>query len=130
MLDGSWDKGFPNFSDRHHKVPRKEVPFFHQISSLLPSPRRCSPMILEPGNYELSFEICIPRQMPETIEGVDDSFIRYILQAQIYGNSGDNLTISREIRLRKAYTMSLLREPSVSYYILRILNILYFSRLT
>lgn len=87
-------------------------------------------MILEPGNYELSFEICIPRQMPETIEGVDDSFIRYILQAQIYGNSGDNLTISREIRLRKAYTMSLLREPSVSYYILRILNILYFSRLT
>lgn len=72
-------------------------------------------MVLKPDNYEFPFEVCVPKGTPESIQGVDDCFIRYILRAQIYGNGGNNLSISREVQMRKAYTMSLFRELSVSF---------------
>lgn len=78
-------------------------------------PGRCSPVSLQPDNYEFPFEICLSGQNPETVQGIDDCFIRYILRAEVYSNTGDSLTnLSREIQVRKMHAMSLLREPSVS----------------
>jgi len=115
LIDASWDPKLFNASHRHNRIPWKEVPFFHQISNLLPTPRRSSIVVLEPNNYEFPFEICLPKGTPESVQGVDDCFIRYVLRAETHASGGDNLTISREVRVRKAYTTCLLRETSVSF---------------
>ncbi|ODM19361.1 hypothetical protein SI65_05979 [Aspergillus cristatus] len=108
----NWDPKLSNASHRHNRIPWKEVPFFHQISNLLPTPRRSSIVVLEPNNYEFPFEICLPKGTPESVQGVDDCFIRYVLRAEVHSSGGDNMTISKEVRVRKTYTTSLLREPS------------------
>ncbi|KAL4867047.1 hypothetical protein BDV12DRAFT_187029 [Aspergillus spectabilis] len=103
----NWAPDFPNPTKKHQKIPWKELPIFHQICSFL-GPSKST--ILEIGNYEYPFEFPLPTGLPETVEGLEDSYIRYRLKAQI-GTKGSTMEATRLIRVLREYPSILVAEP-------------------
>ncbi|KAE8381311.1 hypothetical protein BDV26DRAFT_278884 [Aspergillus bertholletiae] len=108
----NWDTQFPGEFHRHYKAAWKELPFHHDVWSFLRVSAGTSATILGPGNYEFPFEMCLPGRLPETIKGVEDSYIRYFLRAQVYGKAGQSAVTSREVSVRKVYHTPLRTNPS------------------
>ncbi|KAE8165427.1 hypothetical protein BDV40DRAFT_297456 [Aspergillus tamarii] len=108
----NWDATFPSDSHRHCKAFWKELPFHHDVWSFLRVSVGSSATMLEPGNYEFPFQMCLPGRLPESMRGIDDCYIRYFLRAQIYGRKGESAATSREVTVRKVYNMPLRTAPS------------------
>ncbi|KAE8369931.1 hypothetical protein BDV27DRAFT_171664 [Aspergillus caelatus] len=103
----NWDATFPSDAHGHCKAFWKELPFHHDVWSFLRASAGSSATILEPGNYEFPFQMCLPGRLPESMTGMDDCYIRYFLRAQIYGRKGESAATSREVTVRKVYSMPL-----------------------
>ncbi|RHZ50674.1 uncharacterized protein CDV56_106574 [Aspergillus thermomutatus] len=67
-----------------------------------------------PDNYEYPFQFSLSGRMLESVEGLDDSYIRYTLKAQICGMTGKStMEIHRHIRLYREHPSLRFPEPKV-----------------
>jgi hypothetical protein len=106
----SWDSTTPE--GRHKKAAWREATFYHQIWSFLPESNK-SQKSLQPGNYEFPFLITLHNSLPESVEGLDDCYIRYELTAGINCSWG-LITRPKGMRVSKALDPLSFLEPEVS----------------
>lgn len=110
----SWDPDFPESPRKHQMIPWKEVPIFHQIWSFLRPSGTSASTILQPDNYEFPFQFCLSKQISESIEGLEDCYVRYNLKAQICGGGNESTAeVNRRIRIFRIYPSLLFLEPQV-----------------
>jgi hypothetical protein len=92
-------------------VAWREVTFYHQVLSLLGSLGK-QKTLLRPGNYEFPFSVSLKATMPESVEGLDDCYIRYDLTAEI--NSSWGLIKEKgNLRVTKSQNFLSFLEPEV-----------------
>ncbi|PWY73038.1 arrestin domain-containing protein [Aspergillus heteromorphus CBS 117.55] len=95
----NWDKNFPEFIIKHRKIPFGERVFMHQIWSFLRIPGSSAPVNVPAGNHEFPFDFCLSSETPESVQGLDDCYIRYHLKAQIQTTKGGNLDVVKPVRV-------------------------------
>jgi hypothetical protein len=109
----SWDS--TTLDGQHKKTAWREATFYHQAWSFLPEPTKTQTNLqpLQPGNYEFSFSVTLHNSLPESVEGLDDCYIRYELTAGISCSWG-LITRSKDMRVCKALDPLSFIEPEVS----------------
>ncbi|KAJ6009690.1 hypothetical protein N7522_004706 [Penicillium canescens] len=103
----NWDSATPE--GRHKKAAWRETTFYHQIWSFLPESNK-NQKSLQPGNYEFPFSVTLHNSLPESVEGLDDCYIRYELTAGINCAWG-LITRSKGLRVSKALNPLSFLEP-------------------
>lgn len=89
----------------------------YQTWNFLPSLGTPSPTTtLAPGNHEFPFTFCLSNTTPDTIEGLDDCYVKYQLKATMGTAGGRRIEADTRVRVRRMYRSLLLPEPKVSYY--------------
>lgn len=87
---GSWS--FPGGGSAD---PKKREEFFRKTWQF-----RKNPELLAAGNYEWPFELVVPGQTTESLEGLPDSWVIYRLKATIdRGFFHQNCAIRRQVRI-------------------------------
>jgi hypothetical protein len=93
------------------RVAWQEVTFYHQVWSFLGGLGK-QRSFLCPGNYEFPFSISLKATMPESVEGLEDCYIRYDLNAEISSSWGLINKIRNLRVIKPPYFLSFL-EPEV-----------------
>lgn len=92
--------------------------FYRQVWNFLGPVKDGISNFFVPDNYEFAFEICMPAKMAESLQGLDNCFIRYSLRAQIHTSEGETFDISRNLNVRRIYDSLEFIEPNVSFLVL------------
>ncbi|OQD80922.1 hypothetical protein PENANT_c031G00089 [Penicillium antarcticum] len=103
----NWDSTTPD--GQHKKAAWREATFYHQIWSFLPESNK-KQTTLQPGNYEFPFEVTLHNSQPESVEGLDDCYIRYELTAGINCSWG-LIARSKDMRVSEALEPLSFLEP-------------------
>ncbi|EHA28390.1 hypothetical protein ASPNIDRAFT_43302 [Aspergillus niger ATCC 1015] len=74
--------------------------FMYQTWNFLPSLGTPSPTTtLTPGNHEFPFTFCLSNNTPDTIEGLDDCYVKYQLKATIGTAGGRRIEADTRVRV-------------------------------
>ncbi|EAW13735.1 arrestin C-terminal domain-containing protein [Aspergillus clavatus NRRL 1] len=113
IIHFSWDPISHDSAAGHRKICWKELPIVHHIWSFLGQTRETMPAVLPPDNYEFSFTFPVSNRLPESLEGLDDSSIRYTLRAEIHAGNGETIKITKRLTVHRRYDSLLIPEPKV-----------------
>ena len=90
------------------KVLREESPFFKK-EFVFVNTQKIKNEIIPAGNYEYSFEVVIPGDTPESVEGLGESWIIYRLKATIdRGRLAQNHYARKHLRVVRTFDPSAL----------------------
>ena len=80
------------------RTAKKENTFFEKIWTFR-DPGKSKTEILKPGNYEYPFDVVLDGGLPESVEGLPESYVAYRFRADIGRKYAKDVTIRKPLRI-------------------------------